>query len=73
MAGDVVDLHQPWLEVYIGVPDRGEDVKEVLTGLLPLALEDLQDFPHLNHNQENVYHQKHDFPLSPQNFLDIKF
>lgn len=71
MAGDVVDLRQPWLEVYVGVPDRGEDVKEVLTGLLPLALEDLQDFPHLNPIRKMFITKNMIF--FPQNFLNIKF
>ena len=43
----VVDLFQPWLEVYVCITYFIYDVNEIFTGLIPFALDKLQDFSHL--------------------------
>lgn len=43
----VVDLFQPWLQVYVCITYFINYEDEIFTGLLPFALDQLQDFAHL--------------------------
>lgn len=54
LAGNVVDLFQPRLEVYVCVVHVMYDVDEIFTRLLPFALDQLQDFAHLQGNHMNL-------------------
>lgn len=48
-AGLVVDLQQPRLQVDVRITYFIEDEQEVFTGFLSFALNQLQDFAHLKH------------------------
>lgn len=54
----VVDLFQPWLQVYVCITYFIYDVEKVFTGLLPFALDELQDFTHLENDQRKEHLHK---------------